>query len=662
MFTFRTSITCAVMVFIFALAALLTAIQVRVLHLATHEAASSYMDATSSKVVARLQTQIAGVVSLVHVLATSSSVTSSDEVTETSTALPLFKTALLELPQMDSIYVGFENGAWLQVRLLSELNDRQRERLRATMVGADVAINLVRPTESGALPMRRIFEDRQGDKVGQLDLWQYGYDPRRRFWYVNTMAADRPIISSPYLAFTIGAPVITVSAPLQGKVHGVLAADLKLDNFSDFVQAQRPGEHGTVLIFDSTGSLIAHPDFAQFIGRALTHPDSHLPNISEINSGVAAAVWQRWRSGDRYEGDIRDDQGRNYLFRLVKIPLGEHDNARILLLADSEDFVQSVRKLQLTGLILAISAGGAFVPLIWIFGGRVSRSLKTITRQAAKLQKLATPDTSPVTSYFKEVNELGSTVNLAQRAIWSFARFVPKEIVRRVIDNSISTELGGVRQEITVVFTDVQDFTTIAESADPDILMHQTSRYFSALTEAFLAEDGTVDKFIGDAMMVFWNAPNSQPDHVERACRAVLAGKAAGEKLNAQFESEGLKPFFTRFGIHVGEAVVGNLGSMERMNYTALGSTVNLASRIEGMNKRFGTAILVSEEVRSRVAHRFRFRIVDSVLAKGMTKKTLLFELIEATDKDNFVDAPTARQIGIAPDGPPVDPSRVRIE
>jgi adenylate cyclase len=117
------------------------------------------------------------------------------------------------------------------VRRLSELNDEQRAKLRTTMVGADVAINLVRPIESGALPMRRIFEDRQGDKVGQLDLWKYGYDPRQRFWYLNTMAADRPIISSAYLAFTIGAPIITVSAPLRGQVRGVLAADLKLDNF-----------------------------------------------------------------------------------------------------------------------------------------------------------------------------------------------------------------------------------------------------------------------------------------------------------------------------------------------------------------------------------------------------------------------------------------------
>jgi adenylate cyclase len=356
-----------------------------------------------------------------------------------------------------------------------------------------------------------------------------------------------------------------------------------------------------------------------------------LPNIKEINSGIVAAVLRRSHGRDHYDGDIRDDRGRDYLFRVAKFTLGEQYNANILLLAAQDDFAQDVRRLQFTGLILATIAGAAFLPVIWIFGSGMSRSLKSITAQAVKLQKLAAPDLSPVTSRIKEIHELGSAMELAQRTIWSFAHFVPKEIVQRIIDNSISTELGGVREEITVVFTDVRDFTTIAESADPDLLMHQTSRYFSALTEAFLAEGGTVDKFIGDAVMVFWNAPNPQPDHVERACRAVLAGRAACEKLNAQFEAEDLKPFFTRFGIHVGEAVVGNLGSTERMNYTALGNTVNLAARLEGLNKQFGTAILVSEGVYLRVQHRFQFRAFEAVIAKGMTKETRVFELVGAS-------------------------------
>jgi adenylate cyclase len=619
------------MAFIVALAALLIAIQVRALRWATQESASAYMDATSAKAFGRLETEISAIASLVHVLATSSSIADSDERTETGPAIPLFKAALQELPQMDSVYAGFENGAWLQVRRIGDLNDEQRERLRATP-GATVAINLIRPAQSGELPMRRIFEDRQGNEVGQLDLWKYGYDARNRPWYRETMKADRPLVSSPYLAFSIGAPVITISAPLRGKVPGILAADLKLDTFSDFVQEQRPGEHGIVLIFDSRGSLIAHPNFAQLVVDAMTHPSQgKLPNVQEINTGVVAAALRRSLGRDRYEGSIRDDQGRDYLFRMAKFTLGEQYNVNILLLAAQDDFAQNVRSLQFTGLLLATIAGAAFIPVIWIFGSGMSRSLKNITAQAVRLQKLAAPDPSPVASRIKEIHELGGAMELAQRAIWSFAHFIPKEIVQRLIDNSISTELGGAREEITLVFTDVRDFTTIAESAEPDMLMHQTSRYFAVLTEAFLAEGGTVDKFIGDAVMVFWNAPNPQPDHVERACRAALAGRTACEKLNSQFETEGLKPFFTRFGIHVGDAVVGNLGSTERMNYTALGNTVNLAARLEGLNKQFGTTILVSESVYLRAQHCFQFRPLESVLAKGMTKETRVFELVGAS-------------------------------
>ena len=628
MLTFRTSITCAVMAFIIALASLLIAIQERALRWATKEAASAYMDATSAKALGRLQTEISTIASLVDVLATSSSVADSNERTETGRAIPLFRAVLQELPQIDSVYIGFENGAWLQVRRIGELNDDQRAKLRAAP-GATVAINLIRPTPSGDLPMRRIFEDQQGNEVGQIDLWKYGYDARKRSWYRDTMKADRSLISAPYVAFSIGTPVITVSAPLRGKVPGVIAADLKLDTFSDFVQRQRPGEHGIVTIFDSTGSLIAHPDFAQLVVDTMTHPSQpQSPNIREINSGVAAAVLQMSQGRDHYDGSIRGGQGRDYLFRVAKFNLGKLYNANIMLLAAQEDFARDVRRLHFTGLILATIVGAAFIPAVWIFGSGMSRSLKAITDEAVKLQNLAEAPSKPVASRISEIHGLGSAVNLAQRAIWSFAHFVPKELVQRVIDNSISTELGGVRQEITVVFTDVRDFTTIAESADPDMLMHQTSRYFSVLTEAFLAEGGTIDKFIGDAVMVFWNAPNPQSDHVERACRAALAARLACETLNSQFETEGLKPFFTRFGIHVGEAVVGNVGSSERMNYTALGNTVNLAARLEGLNKQFGTVILASEDVYSRVQHSFRFRPLESVLAKGMTKKTRVFELV----------------------------------
>ena len=212
-----------------------------------------------------MQGELNAVASLVNVLATSSSVADSDERSETGRAIPLFKAALQEMPQMDSIYAGFDNGAWLQVRRIK----RPQRRPARPVAGAG---DRRHRRSIWFVPRRRAtcrcdgsFRTEQGNEVGEIDLWKYGYDARKRSWYWQTMGADRPYVSAPYLSFSIGAPVITVSAPLRGKVPGVIAADLKLDTFSDFVQAQRPGQHGTVVIFDQAGSLIAHPDFADLV-------------------------------------------------------------------------------------------------------------------------------------------------------------------------------------------------------------------------------------------------------------------------------------------------------------------------------------------------------------------------------------------------------------
>ena len=231
--------------------------------------------------------------------------------------------------------------------------------------------------------MRRIFEDGQGNKIGELDLPNYGYDARTRVWYRDTMQTDRPFVSSPYASFSIGTPMITLSAPLQGHARGVIATDLKLDKFSDWVYAQRPGEHGTAIIFDSFGALIAHPDFARLVDYANTHP-SHpeLPEIGEIRSGSVGAVMRRWDGSDHYEGSIRDEKGRDYLFRLQKFSQGDEYSGYSLLLAAEADFAQNVRALQVRGIIIALIAGGAFVPAVWIFGERHVDFVETDNRSS----------------------------------------------------------------------------------------------------------------------------------------------------------------------------------------------------------------------------------------------------------------------------------------
>ena len=317
--------------FVIALTACLVLIQIATFHEAAKASATAAMDAASAHTLNRLKAEVSELRTLVSVLSSSPFLADSDDRSEVGGAVGLFKAALRELPQADSLYVGYDNGCWLQVRRLDVLDPTERRRLGAPP-GAVYNVNLVRPTSGGALPMRRIFEDEYGNKIEQLDLWDYGYDARERAWYRDTKQKNRALVSSPYVSFSIGTPMITLSAPLHGQVQGVIAADLKLDRFSDFVYAQRPGEHGTAVIFDSVGKLIAHPDFARLVDYAMTHPaHPQLPEISEIQSGLVGSIMRRWDGSDHYEGSIRGEDGRDYLFVVQKFSQGNDYSGYSLL-------------------------------------------------------------------------------------------------------------------------------------------------------------------------------------------------------------------------------------------------------------------------------------------------------------------------------------------
>jgi len=225
MLTFRIAITAAVMAFITAVVACLILIQLETFHAAAKAAASAAMDAASRNSRTRFDAELAELSATVRLLSTDPSIADSDERSETDRAIVLFKTALQVLPQTDSIYVGYDNGCWLQVRRLDTLDPAERRKLNAPL-GAVYDVNLVQPNSGGAPPMRRIFEDEEGNKIEQLDLANYGYDPRKRDWYRDTMQSDRALVSSPYASFSIGTPMITLSAPLLGTVPGVIAGDL----------------------------------------------------------------------------------------------------------------------------------------------------------------------------------------------------------------------------------------------------------------------------------------------------------------------------------------------------------------------------------------------------------------------------------------------------
>lgn len=305
-----------------------------------------------------------------------------------------------------------------------------------------------------------------------------------------------------------------------------------------------------------------------------------------------------------------------------------------LVLAAAESRVGALGWLLAGGAVL-LGAGTAA-----LLAGRLGGSLRSLTREAEKVRRLDLEAPVAPARGAAELAALQEAMGGMKGALRLFSVYVPRDLVRKLMAEGAEAKLGGERRRLTVMFSDVQGFTTIAERMDPEELMHITSSYFQALTDDLLEHHATIDKYIGDAVMALWNAPKRDLAHAMHGCRAALHARALTLRLEEEFAARGWPRLHTRFGLHSGEAVVGNVGSSDRMAYTAIGSMVNIASRLEGMNKMYGTQILVSEQTRLGAGNAFVFRPVDVVLAKGAQDPLEVHELVGLSFAQDAKEAP----------------------
>ena len=267
-----------------------------------------------------------------------------------------------------------------------------------------------------------------------------------------------------------------------------------------------------------------------------------------------------------------------------------------------------------------------------LVGRAVARPIKRVTAGAVKIGRFDLDDIAPLaSSRIRELNDQAIAFNTALDGLRAFGKYVPKELVQGILSSEFSPEPGGERRPVTILFTDIQDFTTLSEKLSPEQLLKMLSAYFGRMVSDVLGHDGTVDKFVGDAIMAYWNAPRTQEDHIGHACHTALSLASISNDLNAAWKAEGSQTLYTRIGVHTGDCVVGHVGSEQRVDFTVFGAPVNMASRLEGLNKHYGTQILVSDDVRRGCGGRFVFRSVDLVLPKGAVNPLSIFELVGRT-------------------------------
>ncbi|MDX9826546.1 MAG: adenylate/guanylate cyclase domain-containing protein [Spirochaetia bacterium] len=211
----------------------------------------------------------------------------------------------------------------------------------------------------------------------------------------------------------------------------------------------------------------------------------------------------------------------------------------------------------------------------------------------------------------------------------SFSQYLSPDVIEELSKNPELLKLGGEERTISVFFSDIEGFTALSESLSPERLAFFMNRYLSILSERILSEGGTLDKYVGDAVVAFWNAPLGQEDHAIRALRAALRCQEALYASTPEFNALGFPLPRTRIGIHTGTAIVGNMGSQWRFNYTALGDVVNTASRLEGANKLIGTSLLVSGDtvVQARSSEEFSFRRLGELLLQGKSRPVEVWDV-----------------------------------
>jgi len=407
---------------------------------------------------------------------------------------------------------------------------------------------------------------------------------------------------------------------------GLLTRQLDTAVRKKFVSAKADDPH-RVFICDNEGRLITRispADVLVSIKNDLRIAPAHLPAV--ITTALRDPIIQDVEPGQPSRfGHFKID-GEEYLTTFRALPDTQDWIVGIVVPRSYYLGRLSTMRSRLLGVSLAVILFVATGSSI-VFRG-IRRAQIRIIRESGKMKSF---DFSPgsADSAFHDVGEVLEGLEKAKTAIRAMGKYAPIELVRRLYHENSEPVLGGEPMEISILFTDIKDFTSYSEQLDPNELATALGRYLEVMARIIQRETrGTIDKYIGDAIMALWNAPEPVSDHERMACEAALRCKEAGEALAKAPEWEGLPRFETRFGLHCETALVGHFGAPDRMNYTAIGDAVNLASRLEGLNKLYGTAIIVSRNIADRACDHFDFRLLDRVAVKGKVNAIEIYELL----------------------------------
>jgi len=380
---------------------------------------------------------------------------------------------------------------------------------------------------------------------------------------------------------------------------------------------------------------------AEYIGSIMDKLVINLPRYEEVSSVIENKVKDKFCILGRVDTGTTDYGANPFYGKYINV--GTHGVVLDMIL--SESFINPLNR------IFIILFTVIFVPLFFLISAKFSPIIRAVSGfiitlviifGAAMLFRLTGYFANPLLAIFamlsavivREIIAYAGSEREKQFIRKAFSTYVSDDVVKEIISDPTRLQLGGTKRHMSAIFTDVQGFSTISEQLDPEDLVSLLNKYLSAMSDVILSEQGTIDKYEGDAIIAFFGAPLPLEDHALRACVSAINMKKVEAELNKTIMEYKLSPvpLFTRIGINTNYMVAGNMGTASKMNYTIMGSAVNLAARLEGVNKQYGTWILASEDTVRETGETLLHRKLDRVRVVGINEPVRLCELIDLAD------------------------------
>lgn len=465
------------------------------------------------------------------------------------------------------------------------------------------------------------------------------YEVRGRPWYKGSKETKGSFWSDPYILFSDQAPGITTAYPIlnaEDEVVGVMSLDIVLNQLSTFLRQLKIGKTGIAYIIGSKKEIIAYPDPARIVKPIVKENGEKglgPVNIDEIGIKWVEESFRAYAKNKSERFEFEEDEKR-YLVSFTNIGEALGKDWKIAVVVPEEDFLERLIHMRRVVLMISLTILFISVFIARLIARGISSPIAALTQEAKKIEKFELDDRGLPPSTIKEIQQLNNSMSSMKLGLKTFEKYVPSALVRELIRTGKEAKLGGEKVELTIFFSDIQSFTNISETVPPEVLMVQLFEYNNELTNIIKDHKGTIDKYIGDSIMAFWGAPTWHEDHAYLACSAALLCHRKLKELNEKWEREGKSILITRMGMNTGKTIVGNMGSDERMNYSVLGDSVNLASRVEGVNKNYGTHLIITHSTYQKVSEHFVCRLLDIVAVKGKTEGVKIYELIGRKEEE----------------------------